>query len=69
MSISINEYERFDLVGLLFFVGVSRLKIKVFDNVIYYGGLSLELDEIDDGEFETSDTKYWSIVNLDEFNR
>ena len=54
---------------LLPFEQLSRLKIKAFDNATYHGGSSSESDETDDGEFETSDTKFQSIVNLDELNR
>jgi len=36
----------------------SPLKIKAFDNATYHGGSSSESDKTDDGEFETSDTKY-----------
>jgi len=63
LSTSTDEHERSDSAGSLSSVGASRLKIKAFDNATYYGGSSSESDETDDGEFETSDTKYRSIVN------
>jgi len=70
LSISTDEHERSNSAGLLgSSVGAGRLKIKAFDNATYHGGLSSESDETDDGEFETSDTKYQSIVNLNELNR
>jgi len=50
-------------------VGAGRSKIKALDNSTNHGGSSSESDETDDGEFETSDTKYQSIVNLNELNR
>lgn len=70
LSTSTDEHERSNSAGSLgSSVGASRLKIKAFDNATYHGGSSSESDETDDGEFETSDTKYQSIVNLDELNR
>ena len=70
LSTSTDEHERSNSAGSLgSSASARRLKIKAFDNATYHGGSSSELDETDDGEFETSDTKYQSIVNLDELNR
>ena len=69
LSTSTDEHEQSNSAGSLgSSVGASHLKIEAFDNATYLGGSSSESDETDDGEFETSDTKYHSIVNLDELN-
>jgi len=70
LSTSTDEHELFNPAGSLgSSVGASCLKIKAFNNATYHGGSSSESDETDDEEFETSDTKYQSIVNLDELNQ
>jgi len=67
---STNEHEWSDSAGSLgSSIGASHLKIKALDNATYHGGSSSESDETVDGEFETNDTKYQSIVNLDKLNR